>query len=91
MIAAADENADISKKEEVSNISKKEEVFNSLNSLLDKLLSVERTTEQPENSDWKTYSSNMWMHPKPSILYKKFLKQNRRRKHFKIKYQKLNK
>merc|ERR1712137_875215 len=34
-------------------------------SLLDKLLSVGRTTEQPKkSSDWKTYS-NMWMRPKP--------------------------
>jgi len=88
MIAAADENADISKKEEVSNISKKEEVSNSL---LDKILSVELTTEQPENSDWKICSSNMWMHPKPSILYKKLLKQKRKRKYLKRKYQKLNK
>merc|ERR1712137_892719 len=53
MIAAAEENADISKTEEVSD------------SLLDKLLSVGRTTEQPKkSSDWKTYS-NMWMRPKP--------------------------
>jgi len=53
MIAAAEENADISKTEEVSD------------SLLDKLLNVGRTTEQPKkSSDWKTYS-NMWMRPKP--------------------------
>jgi len=66
--------------EEVSNISKKEEVSNSL---LDKILSVELTTEQPENSDWKTYSSNMWMTPK------QLLKQKRRIKYFKWKYRKL--
>jgi len=82
-ISAADENADISKKDEVSNITKKEEVSNSLNSLLDKILSVELTTEQPENSDWKTYSSNMWMTPK------QLLKQKRRIKYFKWKYRKL--